>query len=80
MFEGSTISVGKYIIPDVFIQYDLIISRNPLDVNSLIPLQTFGLDFDMKFFDLGMKFQPYTEFGRPVLYEPFIEMNFNQKF
>jgi hypothetical protein len=80
IFEGSTISVGKYLIPDIFLQYDLIISRDPLDINNLIPLQTFGLDLDMKLFDFGWKIQPFTELGRQVLYEQFFEVNFNQKF
>jgi hypothetical protein len=80
IFDGSTVSFGKYIIPDIFMEYDLIISRNPLDVNSLIPLQTFGLDLDLKLFDLDWKYQPYTELGRQVLYEQFFELNFNQRF
>ncbi len=80
IFEGSTISIGKYIIPDIFLQYDLTISRNPIDINSLIALQTIGLDLDMKLFDIGWKLQPFTELGRQVLYEQFFELNFNQKF
>jgi hypothetical protein len=80
IFEGSTISVGKYIIPDIFIQYDLIISRNPLSIADLIPLQSFGLDWDLHMFDLGWKIQPFTELGKQVIYEQFFEFNFSQRF
>ncbi len=80
IFEGSTISLGKYIIPDIYLQYDLIISRNPLAVEDLIPLQSFGLDLDLRLFDLGWKIQPFTELGKQVLYEQFFELNVNQKF
>ncbi len=80
MFEGSTLSLGKYIIPNVFFQYDLLISRNPLSYDEIIPLHTFGLDFDMRLFDLGWKIQPFTEIGKQVKYEQKFEFNFNRRF
>jgi hypothetical protein len=80
IFEGSTLSVGKYIIPDIFLQYDLIISRNPLSVEDLIALQSFGLDVDLQLFDIGWKVQPFTELGKQVVYEQFFELYFNQRF
>jgi len=80
LLEGSSLMLGKYILPNMLFQYELMLSRNPASNQEVIPLHTFGLEFDFNLFDLDWKIQPYTELGRPIKYEQKVELNINRRF
>lgn len=80
MWEGTSLVVGKYLLPNVFIQYEMTIARNPYATMELVPLHSFGVDFDLRYFDLGWKYEPVSDLGKGVIYENKFELNFNRQF
>lgn len=80
MWEGTSLMVGKYLLPNVFIQYEMTIARNPFATMELVPLHSFGVDFDLRYFDFGWKYEPVSDLDRGVIYENKFELNFNRQF
>lgn len=79
IWEGTSLTVGKYLFPSVFVQYEMTVSRNPYADLGLLPYHTLGLEFDLREFDLGWKLQPYS-IGKDTKYEQKFELNFNRRF
>jgi hypothetical protein len=80
IWEGTTLSVGKFILPSLFFEYGLTISRSPFSSLDLVPLHSFGLQYDFNLFDLGWKMQQIAEEGKGLKYEQLLQLNFNRRF
>ncbi len=79
-FEGTSLIVGKYVFPNVFIQYEMTLTRDPFSELELVPLHTVGVELDLRTFDLGWKYRPVSELGRGIRYEQRFELNINRQF
>jgi len=77
--SGSGIMVGKYILPNLFFEYDLFFEKDPYSRFGLIPVHTFGLDLDLSYFNISWKYQPYS-IGKETIYEQSLEFKFMRKF
>ncbi len=73
------ISVGKYLSPYVFLEFQGSLSHDPLTYN-MNPAFSVGLDLDLRYFDFGYKFSPVIEDGNVVDVEHRLELNLRKKF
>lgn len=77
LWEGSGLVVGKYLVPNLFLQYEFSIAENPLKEGELLPVHTIGIELDLNPFDIGWKYQPFSESGKQLRYEQKFELNIN---
>ncbi|MGC8764684.1 MAG: translocation/assembly module TamB domain-containing protein [Brevinematia bacterium] len=77
--SGSGIVMGKYILPNLFFEYELFLEKDSVTSYGLIPVHTVGLELDLSYFNLGWKYQPYNV-GKETTYEQMFEFKFIRKF
>jgi len=73
------VSVGKYLSPYVFLEFQGSFYHDPLTYN-ISPVLSFGLDLDLRYFDFGYKVSPIIEDGNVVNIEHRLELNLRKKF
>ncbi len=81
IIEGTSLTFGKYLFSNLFVEYELSFERNDLSTLGLEPMHSFGIGLDWQNFFLGWKYGPEDlGTGGRLNYEHSLDFQFHQKF
>lgn len=79
IIEGTSLTFGKYLFSNLFVEYELSFERNDLSTLGLSPMHSVGVGLDWQNFFLGWKYGP-QELGSGLKYEHSLDFQFHRKF
>ncbi|MFN4216070.1 MAG: translocation/assembly module TamB domain-containing protein, partial [Brevinematales bacterium] len=83
LLEGSSLSLGRYILPNIFLEAD--ISLKGMEESNTVrlkPVYSVGISYSFEGFEFGWSYEPLTIpiFPQPLQYEQKIEINYKRRF
>ncbi len=79
IIEGTSLTFGKYLFSNLFVEYELSFQKNDLSALGLAPMHSFGIGLDWQNFFLGWKYGP-QDLGSGFKYEHSLDLQFHRKF
>lgn len=83
LLEGSSVSLGRYILPNIFLEADISLKgMEESNTLRLRPVYSVGISYSFEGFEVGWSYEPLTEplLPQPLQYEQKIEINYKRRF
>ncbi len=81
LLEGTSLSVGRYILPNIFVEADIALQGvSSTNQVTLRPVYSFGVSYSLQGFELGWSYEPLGDTPETLQYEQKIEINYKRRF
>ncbi|URA09876.1 translocation/assembly module TamB domain-containing protein [Thermospira aquatica] len=81
LLEGTSLSVGRYILPNIFVEADIalqgVFGSNQV---TLRPVYSFGVSYSLQGVEVGWSYEPLLNTTETLEYEQKIEINYKRRF
>ncbi|MCX7881924.1 MAG: translocation/assembly module TamB domain-containing protein [Brevinematales bacterium] len=83
LLEGSSLAIGRYILPNIFLEADISLKgQEQSNTLRLRPVYSVGISYSFEGFELGWSYEPWSDpsFLQEFYYEQKIEINYKRRF